>query len=102
VYATKKKLFHCYKDTHFCEKISFYTQNGKKAIHKTLFLLLKICLLMKLRLLLSHAPVLFTVRGMHCGVEPEPKPFWKDGGEAHKILFFYGLFNSREKARAFW
>ena len=57
---------------------------------------------MKLRLLLSHAPVLFTVRGMHCGVEPEPKPFWKDGGEAHKILFFYGLFNSREKARAFW
>ena len=56
---------------------------------------------MKLRLLLHHAPVLFTVRGMHRGVEPEPKPIWENGGEAHKTNYFYGLFNSREKARAF-
>ncbi len=46
---------------------------------------------MKLRLFLSHAPVLFTVRGMHCGVEPGFEPFWKDGGEAHKILIFLWL-----------
>lgn len=40
---------------------------------------------MKLRLLLHHAPVLFTVRGMHRGVEPGPKLIWNNGGKAHKI-----------------
>ena len=57
---------------------------------------------MKLRLLLSQAPVLFTVRGMHRGVEPGLFTVPDGGGMAHKLIIFYGLFNSREKARAFW
>ena len=57
---------------------------------------------MKLRLFLSHAPVLFTVRGMHRGVEPGLLTVPDGGGVAHKLFKFYGLFNSREKARAFW
>ena len=52
---------------------------------KNINFIVKICLLMKLRLLLHHAPVLFTVRGMHRGVEPGPKLIWNNGGKAHKI-----------------
>lgn len=51
---------------------------------------------------MSHAPVLFTVRGMHRGVEPGLLTVPDGGGVAHKLIKFYGLFNSREKARAFW
>ena len=57
---------------------------------------------MKFKVLLWHAPALFTVRGMRRGVEPRVTTVPNKGGMTHKILIFYGLFNSREKARAFW
>ena len=49
-----------------------------------------------------HAPALFTVRGMRRGVEPGLFTVPDGGSVAHKLIKFYGLFNSREKARAFW
>ena len=57
---------------------------------------------MKFGVILRHALALFTVRGMRRRVEPGLRPFCQREGTAHKILIFYGLFNSREKARAFW
>ena len=57
---------------------------------------------MKFKVNLSLALALSTVRGMRRRVESELRPIWNAFRRNSQILNFYGLFNSRKKARAFW
>ena len=56
---------------------------------------------MKLRLLLSQAPVLFTVRGMHCGVKPELSRSGKTAARLTKSYFFMAYLTAEKKQELF-
>ena len=56
---------------------------------------------MKFKVILSHAPALFTVRGMRRRVEPELWPFWSKVGATHKTHFFMAYLTAEKKQEIF-